>query len=183
MCDWVARFDEVLSRHFQRGFDGFGAAGNEVGVSQAAGLVSDQHFGQFFRWGGGEEAGVGVGQGADLALDRLDNALVLVAEATDRRAAGCVEDLAPVGGGEPDAVTGDRDGRRGAAEGAMDDAASCHVFGPVTYWDCAASRTSVSHRRVRADWPPRVKVAPARATEFRGKITSQRENFVSVSSG
>ena len=99
--------------------------------------MPDQIFGQLFRGLGGEEAGMGIGQGGNLTLDRLDHAWMLVAKTAHRRAARCVQDFTPIGGGQPDAVAASGDRWRVPVQGAMDDAAFGHASDPVRCRDCA----------------------------------------------
>ena len=121
-------FEKILPRHFQRRFDGFRSAAHRVDVAKSAGLVPDQLFGEFLRHVRGEEACMRVGQFLGLACHRLEHARMLMAKAGYRRAAGAVGDLAPVGSGEPDAMTANRDRGRFAQTAMQDTGFSGHDF-------------------------------------------------------
>ena len=107
---------------------------------------------------------MGVGQGFRLALDGLHHARMAVAQATDRCAAGRVEQFTAIRADQPDAVAAGGDGR-GGAQRAMQDAGLGHgaVSGPGMYWEWAASITSVWRSRAKAAGPPRAKQAAASA--------------------
>ena len=125
----LANLQEILPGHLQRGLNRLGPAGDEIGIGEAARFVANQCVGQFLSRRGREKAGMGIGEACGLVLDRLDNAGMLMTEATDRRPARGIQDFAPIRAHQPHTMAAGCDRWRRASKIAVDDAASCH--GPM----------------------------------------------------
>ena len=114
----LARLDEILPRHLERGLDGLGPAADQIDAAQARRRVGYEPVGEPLGGLGGEEGGVGVGERVELPAQRRDHRRVAMAEARDRRAAGGVEIAPALGVDDLDAGAEDRDGQVGVC-GAM----------------------------------------------------------------
>ena len=160
----LAALDEVLPRDLDAGLDRFRSAADKIGISEPAGLMANQAFGEFFRGRRREETGMGIGQRRGLPLHRLDHARMLMSEAGDRGAAGRVQHAAAILGNQPHALAADCPGRRLAQAPVHHATGSTgHDRQPfsATYWDVSARRASVSSSRRLASAPPSMKVAAA----------------------
>ena len=146
----------------------------ELAVPKARSVTNEQ-IGQGLSRLRREEARVRVGKFRRLPRHGVKHARMLMAEAGHRRATGCVQNFAAVGAHEPDAMAGDCGGWC-SMQAAMQDTAlgartrlhfcvRLHAHGDLpfsaTYCDVAASRASVSRRRLLARTPPKTKVAAA----------------------
>jgi hypothetical protein len=89
----LAAFDEILPRHFQRGFDRLGAAADEERVAHSLRRMRGEVVGQTFECRRGEEAGVGELESVELRLHRRDDVGMRMAETGHGGAAGGVEIL------------------------------------------------------------------------------------------
>ena len=76
----LADLDEVLARHLQRRFHGFGAAGDEIHVADAGRRTFHKHLGQLLGHLGGEKAGVRIRQLVELRMHRRPHRRVAVAQ-------------------------------------------------------------------------------------------------------
>lgn len=91
----LSDLDVILTRELDGRLVRLGARGEEDGVGEATGSVSDQLGGQGLGGGVGEPRGVVVGQLGELFCDSRDDSLVPVADGRDRCASASVEDPAP----------------------------------------------------------------------------------------
>jgi hypothetical protein len=108
----LALLHEILAREFQRRLDRLRSAGHEVHMFEPLRRARHQAVGEFFGGRGGEERRVRVRQLLRLPFDRVDHALVAMAETRDGGAAGRV-DIALAGGiDDLDAVARDGDRQR-----------------------------------------------------------------------
>src|SRR5271156_6587041 len=62
----LANLDKILARHLERGLDRLRPAADQIGVAHPRRRDLDQAIGETFGGLGGEEAGVGVGEGVEL---------------------------------------------------------------------------------------------------------------------
>ena len=87
---------EILPRELDRRFVALGPRGTEPRAGQPARFVMQQDLRQIFGRLVGERSGVSIGHGRGLTRDRLGHAAVAVAEGSDRRATGGIDDRAAV---------------------------------------------------------------------------------------
>ena len=115
----LADLEEVLAGELDGGFVAFGAGGAEIGMTEAAGFMADEGFGEFLGGLVGEQDGVDVGDLGELFGDRGIDPRMAVAEAGDGGTAGAVDDFASVGGVQIDPLPSRREhgiGEQGAVE-------------------------------------------------------------------
>jgi HAMP domain-containing protein len=116
----LAFLDKKLARHLERRLDRLRAAADEIDAGHAGGRVRDEAIGKLLRDLRGEEAGMGVSDGVELAMQCGENIGMAMAEAGDGGAARGVEVALAVAVDEFDALAADGDRHRGIG-GAVED--------------------------------------------------------------
>ena len=107
----LALLDEILPRHFQRRFDRFRPAADEIDMTNTPGRIGGQTVGQLLRHLGGEETGMGVGDLVELCMQRGQHVRMAMAEAGNRRAARGIDIGAPRIVENVDSLAADGDGQ------------------------------------------------------------------------
>ena len=108
-----AFLDKILAGHLQRRLDRLRSAAHEIDMVEARGRILDQAIRQPLGDLGREEAGMGIGDGIELAVKRRENIRVAVTETGHRRAAGCIEVAFAIAVEQFDAFAADGDRHHG----------------------------------------------------------------------
>src|SRR5690606_28310512 len=166
----LADLHEILASHLERGLHGLRATRHEICMAGACRRPPDQVVRKFLGHVRCEEAGMRVGELAELLAHRLEHVRMAVAEARDRRAAGGIDVVPTLAVAQVDALARDRC-RVAAREVAVEDCGHrvllVYLLVAVagSTYTCSASRCPCTVRsRPRTASPPSVAIACSRVS-------------------